>query len=491
MPQRAAKWHGFFSRRGIFFLIMVMTILGTSGAFFFGDAAHAANYVALFPSSEGQTCADNGSRLGTLLEAHNLSAQTREVFPHLQGALLDLEASQKEALLREIPGTVLISSARTFRHCAEEAEPSTKKSVTPWHVLWASYAGLTEGISSYAWDSVVIAVMDTGVNRHRDFSEALIYWSLGYNTLTGISGTEEAVYDDQGHGTTVTGTIVGRETGITPQVGIIPIKCADSSGYSSTEDLAKSVDYLLGLLSGPLANRHLICNFSFATSGNTFYRDEEMEMFFKTLFDRISAAGGLFFAAAGNENQNVNQRYVYPSRISSQIFLAVAGTTETGHLATSFSNYGDRTIDIATPGNAIVTTLRDGESLQSVNGTSFASPIAAATAAALWARNRDLVNWQVRNVLLNAVDTPLWTAGNSMAPAASVAVISGGDMAPEKLRESFFVNSTKGIVPKALNLVNDSEENSLGGGCHVGATEAPALLLMLLPLAGFCIARKF
>ncbi|HOO63490.1 MAG TPA: hypothetical protein PK364_06175, partial [Synergistaceae bacterium] len=51
-------------------------------------------------------------------------------------------------------------------------------------------------------------------------------------------------------------------------------------------------------------------------------RDEEMEMFFKTLFDRISAAGGLFFAAAGNENQNVNQRYVYPSRISSQIFLA-------------------------------------------------------------------------------------------------------------------------------------------------------------------------
>ncbi|HOO63489.1 MAG TPA: S8 family serine peptidase [Synergistaceae bacterium] len=146
---------------------------------------------------------------------------------------------------------------------------------------------------------------------------------------------------------------------------------------------------------------------------------------------------------------------------------------------------------MATPGNAIVTTLRDGESLQSVNGTSFASPIAAATAAALWARNRDLVNWQVRNVLLNAVDTPLWTAGNSMAPAASVAVISGGDMAPEKLRESFFVNSTKGIVPKALNLVNDSEENSLGGGCHVGATEAPALLLMLLPLAGFCIARKF
>jgi subtilisin family serine protease len=289
----------------------------------------------------------------------------------------------------------------------------------------------------------------------------------------------------------VTGTIVGKETGITPQVGIIPIKCADSSGYSSTGDLTKSVDYLLGLLSGPLANRHLICNFSFATSGNTFYRDEDMELFFTTLFDKISAAGGLFFAAAGNDSLDVNQRYVYPSRISSPIFLAVAGTTETGYLATSFSNYGDKSIDIATPGNAIITTLRDGESLQSVNGTSFASPIAAATAAALWARNRDLANWQVRNVLLNAVDTPLWTAENSMAPAASVAVISGGDMAPEKLGEPFFVNSAKGIVPKALNLVDDSEESSLGGGCHIGATAPPVLLLMLPLFMGFCITRKF
>ncbi len=477
-----------FPPKGKGFLLSVC-LCGIFGIFLSSASGYAASYVALFPSSPEGSFFERTARLGALLESNNLTAQTEDTLPHLQGALLELDASRREELLKNLPGTVLIPSSRTFSPCTEKETPKasgTPEDSVPWHVLWARNAGLTEGISSYAWGTVIVAVMDTGVNPHTDFAEAALRWDLGYNSITGASGTADAVYDDQGHGTTVTGTIVGTQTGVTPQVEVIPVKCADAAGYSSTADLARSVDYLLGLLSGSLSNRHLICNFSFATSGSALYRDEEMEAFFISLFDRIADAGGLFLSAAGNESTNVNEYYVYPSRISSSIFLSVAGTTETGYLATAFSNYGTKTIDIAAPGNAILTTLRDGESLKAVNGTSFACPIAAAAAAALWAREQHLSNWQVRNVLLNAVDSPLWISREA-SPSASVAVISGGDMAAEKLRDTSFVASSKGTSPKALDLI-DPASGGLGGGCSVGKT-LPGILL-LFPLLSFMLKRS-
>jgi subtilisin family serine protease len=204
-----------------------------------------------------------------------------------------------------------------------------------------------------------------------------------------------------------------------------------------------------------------------------------METFFHNLFDRIASAGGLFISAAGNDSLDVNRRYVYPSRVSSAIFLAAASTTEAGFLADSFSNYGNKAIDVAAPGNAITTTSRNEVDLETLNGTSFSSPIAAGVAAALWAREQGLANWQVRNVLLNAVDYPLWTSQAAFSPSASVPVIAGGDMVPARFLETSFVASARGTTPKALNLVDPSEEDS-GGGCSTGAS-LPGLLL-LLPL---------
>ncbi len=439
--------------------------------------AYAEEYVALFPLSSG------GEKLGIAgtLRSYNLTDQAREPLPHLQGALVDLSPLQKEELLRNHPELVLISGSRKFHHHATLQETSSRKgredsATPPWHVAWAQNARLEEGIPDVAWGTVVVAVMDTGVNPHRDFEGAPILWNLGYNALTGASGYQSAVYDDQGHGTAVTGVIVGRQTGVAPKVSIVPIKCADSTGNSSTADLARSVDYLLGLRSGALANRHIIYNFSFATSGS-LYRDEEMETFFHNLFERIQREGGLFLSAAGNNSLDVDRRYVYPSRVSSAIFLSVASTNESGFLAESFSNYGSKAIDVAAPGNAILTTSSNEESLETMNGTSFSSPIAAGVAAALWAREQGLANWQIRNVLLNSVNAPLWSSGRSLSTSGSVAVIAGGDMTPGRFLETSFIASTRGTTPKALNLLDSSEGDS-SGGCSTGTPLSGALILL-------------
>jgi subtilisin family serine protease len=462
--------------------------LGLWSLFLGAPSAYAEEYVALFPLSSGE------AKLGMAgtLRSYNLTDQARETLPHLQGALVDLSPLQKEELLRDHPELVLISGSRRFHHHADLQETSPRQGhesaqALPWHVAWARNAQLGEGIPDVAWGTVAVAVMDTGVNPHRDFEEASILWNLSYNSLTGASGYQSAVYDDQGHGTAVTGVIVGSQTGVAPKVSVIPIKCADSTGNSSTADLARSVDYLLGLLSGPLTNRHLICNFSFATSGS-LYRDEEMETFFHNLFERIRREGGLFLSAAGNSSLDVNRRYVYPSRVSSAIFLSVASTNESGFLAESFSNYGSKAIDVAAPGNAILTTSRNEESLETLNGTSFSSPITAGVAAALWAREQGLANWQIRNVLLNSVNTPLWTSGRSLSSSGSVAVIAGGDMTPGRFLESSFIASTKGTTPKALNLLDSSEGDS-SGGCSTGTPLSGALILIPL-FWGVCKGRK-
>ncbi len=468
--------------------VLLLLLLGFWSLSLGAPSAYAEEYVALFPlSSQGEKPGVAGA-----LQSYSLTDQTRGTLPHLHGALVDLSPLQREELLRSHPDLVLISGSRKFHHGAELAEGTSGKDqhdalTLPWHVAWAQNARLEEGIPDVAWGTVVVAVMDTGVNPHRDFEGASILWNFSYNSLTGASGHQSVVYDDQGHGTAVTGVIVGRQTGVTPKVSIIPIKCADSSGNSSTADLARSVDHLLGLLSGPLANRHLICNFSFATSGS-FYRDEEMETFFDNLFARIQREGAIFFSAAGNNNLDVNNRYVYPSRISSAIFLSVASTNESGFLAENFSNYGNKAIDAAVPGNAILTTSKNEESLQTLNGTSFSSPIAAGVAAALWARDQGLANWQIRNVLLNSVSSPLWTSQRTLSPSGHVPVIAGADMTPGRFLESSFIASTRGTAPKALNLLGSSEGDS-SGGCSTGTPLSGVLILFPL-LLGMCGEKK-
>ncbi len=406
--------------------------------------------------------------------------------PNLHGALLDLGKKEAESLVERVPGTILVRDDIVFRPCIAPEEPSENKealSSTPWHVRWAREEGkLTEDIPEEGWDSVIIAVLDTGVNPHEDFPQGALRWTLAYNALTGDSGKEGSVYDDNGHGTQVIGTIIGNHTGVTPEAEIIPVKVGDAEGNASLSDLAKSVDYLLGLLSDSLRGKHLIMNFSFATARVTAYmEDPSKEEFFQSLFKRIEQAGGLFFAAAGNERTNVDRYYIYPARMSSSIFLATGSITEESLLAETFSNYGIKTIDIGTPGQGITTTVKDGTSFKLVNGTSFSSPIAAAVAAALWARHENLENWQVRNVLLNTTSQPFWSMNSPFGEDWSMPFISRGSMLPVKLKDDTFIQKTKGTKPMAIDLVQPSDD-PLGGGCSLGTDYSWAILV--LPLLG-------
>lgn len=120
--------------------------------------------------------------------------------------------------------------------------------------------------------------------------------------------------------------------------------------------------------------------------------------------DAVDNFGGVFVAAAGNSASNNDAAPTYPANYTSANIISVAATNSTDALA-SFSNYGATSVDLAAPGQSILTTWYNSTtSYAYVNGTSFASPIVAGAAALLESKNPTLTVLQVKNDLVNSGD---------------------------------------------------------------------------------------
>lgn len=105
--------------------------------------------------------------------------------------------------------------------------------------------------------------------------------------------------------------------------------------------------------------------------------------------------GSLITAAAGNQGSSaVLMPALYANAIS-------VGATDSNDTKASWSNFGK--IDVVAPGVGIYTTA-DGNSYQSVSGTSLSTPMVAGLAALVWSQNPTLTNLQVRNIIQQNAD---------------------------------------------------------------------------------------
>jgi len=449
----------------------------------FPSASPGAPYILLTPRGGEDSLVHESTssfQASKKLASLGISSAVSEEFSNIGASLIDLD--DKDAALVRKSGTFLLVRADILFHAAPEESGMTFDPAldTPWHVAWAQNAGLTAGITAAQWNTVLVAVLDSGLNDHPDFSGAPIRWDLAYNAITRTAGSRSALADENGHGTNVTGTLVGSATGIIPSAPLLPVKIADKSGSAKVSDLTAAVDYLVGLARNTLPGKKIFLNFSYSTDPSDS-PDSALQSFFEELFLRCDEVGMLFFSAAGNEAADLDRKYVYPARASARNALAIAATDTAGLLA-SFSNHSAYAVEVAAPGVAITTTDKSGSGYKTVNGTSFASPIATGVAVALWARRAELANWQVRNVLLNAVDTPLWmqSGGTALSIAASsLPVIAGNVLRPARTTDTSFVTNAKGTEPKAVGLVPASENG--GGGC-AAATAPAGIFLLLIPL---------
>jgi len=255
-------------------------------------------------------------------------------------------------------------------------------------------------------DSVLVAVIDTGVNwSHEDLAANI--FSNPHEQADGVDNdgngyvddirgwdfvnSDNNPNDDNAHGTHCAGIIgaAGNNNkgiaGVNWKVKILPCKFLDAEGSGSTLDAAEAIRYAADLGVEVMSN-------SWGGGPST-----------RTLQDAIIYAkdkGILFVAAAGNESNDNDQSPSYPANYNVENVISVAATDQNDALA-SFSNYG-LTVHLAAPGVSILSTTPNN-TYQRFSGTSMATPYVAGAAALVKAQgNISLADLKQR--ILGGVD---------------------------------------------------------------------------------------
>lgn len=255
--------------------------------------------------------------------------------------------------------------------------------------------------------TIRVAVFDTGVdNAHADLEIA------GGTNVTPI-GDEDEWYPTEtyaNHGTTVAGVIdattnngVGIAS-VAPNVEVYSVKIAYNCLSGGTFSTNASI--VVAGIEWAAEQGCRVTNSSWSTTNATIAElaDEAFEN------TRISNQM-LHFASSGNGGAS----YTYISLLSNDDSVIAVGATNSSKSRCSFSQYGTG-LDLVAPGASICTTDRTGSLGYTTsdytvkNGTSYASPIAAACAALVLSKNPGLTADEVEDVL-ESTATDLGTSG--------------------------------------------------------------------------------
>lgn len=285
---------------------------------------------------------------------------------------------------------------------------------------------------------VVIAVVDTGVEwYHEDladniwsnageipgngidddgngFVDDIRGWDFGTATF-GPGGTGQFGGDNDpddtaiggGHGTAVAGTIgaVGNNgigiAGVNWDVSILPIKISDEEGALVGGAIIAGHNYLTDLI---LSGVNIVAsNNSYGAFSPGFFEEFEEFDFEREAIEDFIAAGATFVASAGNDsNDNDDTFTTFPAAYNLPGIVSVAATNNRDELA-GFSNFGETTVDVAAPGEAILTTAVNGE-YTFIDGTSFSGPIVAGIVGLMKTVRPDLTPEQVTQALIDSSD---------------------------------------------------------------------------------------
>ncbi|MEW4527922.1 S8 family peptidase [Maioricimonas sp. JC845] len=283
---------------------------------------------------------------------------------------------------------------------------------------------------------VIVAVVDTGVFMgHEDLQGNIWTNQAEANGQDGVDDDHNGIVDDvhgydffnddpdpsadlvtrpngvkeyEAHGTHVAGTIGAVANskgivGITRRVQIMPLKfLGGPRGSGSTIDAIAAIDYAV-------QNGAQVINNSWGGGGRSVALQRAIE--------RANSAGVLFPAAAGNggfdgvgDDNDADPHF--PSSYDSPNIIAVAATNESNpEDLTTFSNFGAVSVDLAAPGQQILSTVPTGNNAAGpesgyafFSGTSMATPIVSGTVALMMAEFPTMNHLAIRELILQNVD---------------------------------------------------------------------------------------
>jgi len=245
---------------------------------------------------------------------------------------------------------------------------------------------------------VVVAVIDTGIDpNHADLKNSLWNNSKEVGGKAGIDDDGNGFIDDvngwdfvthtgrlvdtHGHGSHIAGIIGAKAgsaagyNGVCPGVQIMSLRYynPNASGLENLKNTVRAIEYAV-------KNGADIINYS---GGGAEFSSAEM-MALKSAEEK----GILVVAAAGNERSNADVNLYFPAAYDLGNMLSVTAINQSGQVLPS-SNWGIRKVQIAAPGNSILSTLPGG-SYGFMTGTSQATAFVSGIAALMLSTNRNL-----------------------------------------------------------------------------------------------------
>ena len=251
----------------------------------------------------------------------------------------------------------------------------------------------TRGIAAGGDSSVVVAVIDTGVDyTHEDLKDNI--WvntkeipgngidDDGNGYIDDVYGVDletgrDSGMDDNGHGTHVAGIIAASNNhigvvGLAYNVKLMPIKAGMASGFFTQSQIAKGILYAYN-------NGADVINMSFGGKPSDIAVQEALE----TAYTRC-----VLVAAAGNDAMPNEGRPItaptYPAALS---YVMGVMSVDMWGVESGFTNYDVRAYssveyEVYAPGSQILSTI-PGNRYATWSGTSMAAPYVSAMAALL------------------------------------------------------------------------------------------------------------
>jgi serine protease AprX len=277
--------------------------------------------------------------------------------------------------------------------------------------------------------NVTVAVIDTGIAPHPD----LIYPENRIVAWEDLVNKHSSPYDDNGHGTHVSGIIAGngslsrgKYTGMAPEAKLVGIKALDEEGSGNTSDTIAALEWCIENQN----TYHIkVINLSLGTAAQESYRTDPLCRTVSVAWNK----GMTVCVAAGNNGPNpgsINTPAINPDAISVGN-LDAKGTVDIIDDVINDSSSRGPTIDniskpdLLAPGTNI-TSLRPGWGYRSLSGTSMATPVVTGAVAQILQKWPDLPPNQIKSRLKqNAYDFGLQPYSQGSGALATDGIFSG------------------------------------------------------------------
>jgi subtilisin family serine protease len=264
-----------------------------------------------------------------------------------------------------------------------------------------------------AWElsqgaGVTVAIVDTGVKIDHPDLAPNIWTNFGEIPGNGVDDDHNGYVDDvhgvdlttkaagqdlsdgNSHGTHVAGIVAAAANGkgvvgVAPRAKIMVVKVMNADGVGTTGAVAEGIRYAA-------ANGARVINVSI--------QGDDPDQRVNDAVAAAGAANALVVVSAGNSGRDIDAKPSYPAAIPAPNLIGVAATApEDGKSLDPQSNYGRLNVQLAAPGEQILSTGNDG-SYVFKSGTSMASPMVAGVAALMASVNPNLSAADLRGLLL-------------------------------------------------------------------------------------------